>query len=156
MEPELDLRGTRHCASFVARRTARAITNLYELALEPTGLRSTGFTILVAIAKTEPVAIGALARTLGLDSTTMTRNLRLLQERALISISARSSDRQRLVTLLPQGRNALKRCLPHWRKMQKQFLMKIGPDSWAALQRALEQLALIATELRDPKEKIES
>jgi len=40
--------------------------------------------------------------------------------------------------------------------MQKQFLMKIGPDSWAALQRALEQLALIATELRDPKEKIES
>lgn len=154
MEPELDLKGTRYCASFNVRRTARALTNLYESALEPVGLRSTGFTILLEVAKSEPVAIGVLAKTLGLDSTTMTRNLRLLQKKALLSISDRSSDRQRFVTLLPEGRKVLKRCLPLWRKAQKKFVGKVGVDSWRALREALEKLSFAAEELVDSSEDL--
>jgi len=151
---ELDLKGTRYCVSFNVRRTARAITNLYELALRPAGLRSTGFTILVAVAKFEPIAIGVLAKMLVLDSTTMTRNLRLLQKDDLLSISARAS-RQRFVTLRPKGRKALRSCVPLWRQVQKKFVDKIGPDCWRALQDALETLSMTAAELGNQAETTE-
>jgi|SRR5215472_8932578 len=149
---ELDLKGTRYCVSFNVKRTARAITNLYESALRPAGLRSTGFTILVAVAKFEPIAIGTLAKMLVLDSTTMTRNLRLLQEEDLLSISARASKRQRFVTLQPKGRKALQNCVPLWRQVQKKFVDEIGPDCWRALQDALEKLSVTAVELGNQTE----
>src|SRR6266566_4345782 len=61
---KLDLNGTGYCASFNFRRTARAITKLYDTALQKAGIRSTQFAILVGIAKNQPVSIGALARSL--------------------------------------------------------------------------------------------
>lgn len=151
----LDLKGSRYCVSFNVRRTARAITNLYESALRPAGLRSTGFTILVAVAKFEPIAIGALAKMLVLDSTTMTRNLRLLQNEDLLSISARASRRQRFVTLRPKGRKVLRSCVPLWRQVQKRFVDKIGPDCWRVLQDALEKLSVTAAELGNQTETSE-
>jgi DNA-binding MarR family transcriptional regulator len=153
---ELYLKGTRYCVSFNVKRTARAITNLYESALRPAGLRSTGFTILVAVAKFEPIAVGALAKMLVLDSTTMTRNLRLLQKGDLLSISARASRRQRFVTLLPKGRKVLRNCVPLWRQVQKRLVDKIGPDCWRALQDALEKLSVTAAELGNLTETSES
>ena len=62
---ELNLNGTGSCASFNFRRTARAVTRLYDQAFEPFGIRSTQFTILVGIAKTQPTSISALADVLG-------------------------------------------------------------------------------------------
>src|SRR5438067_10317538 len=43
----LDLDGTGYCASFNFRRTARAVTRLYDTALQESGIRSTQFAILV-------------------------------------------------------------------------------------------------------------
>src|SRR5947208_4658694 len=91
----LDLSGTGYCASFNFRRTARAVTQLYDAALQESGIRSTQFAILVGIAKNQPVSIGALAEVLIIDQTTLTRSLRLLQKEGLIKISERSTMRQR-------------------------------------------------------------
>src|SRR5437667_9465203 len=85
----LDLNGTGYCASFNFRRTARAVTSLYDIALEETGIRSTQFAILVGIAKNELVSVGPLADVLVLDSTTLTRSLRLLEKEALRAFSNR-------------------------------------------------------------------
>ena len=59
------------------RRTARAVTRLYDLGLEPSGLRATQFAILTAIAKFQPVSISRIGEILVLDQTTLTRSLRL-------------------------------------------------------------------------------
>src|SRR5438874_7095283 len=83
----LDLNGTGYCASFNFRRTARAVTSLYDMALEETGIRSTQFAILVGIAKNQLVSMGALADVLVIDSTTLTRSLRLLEKEGLVAIS---------------------------------------------------------------------
>src|SRR5215467_14524665 len=90
----VDLHGTGSCAAFNFRRTARAVTRLYDEALQPAGIRSTQFAILVAVKKSEPVAIGELGRTLGLDATTMTRSLRLLKKDGLLTVSRRGEKRQ--------------------------------------------------------------
>jgi DNA-binding MarR family transcriptional regulator len=146
---ELDLGGTGYCVSFNIRRTARSVSNVFDAALRPVGLRSTTFTILVAVAKAEPVAIGVLSKTLAIDPTTMTRNLRLMQKRAFLAVSARSRNRQRFVTLLPMGRTALIRSIPVWQHTQMQFLNRIGQDFWKDFQAELERLSSIAAEMEN-------
>ncbi|HUI73969.1 MAG TPA: MarR family winged helix-turn-helix transcriptional regulator [Candidatus Acidoferrum sp.] len=148
--PTLDLSGTGFCASFNFRRTARAVTRLYDLALQSSGIRSTQFGILVAVAKSQPVSIGHLARTLGTVSTTLSRSLALLQREGLLFISGRSTKRQRFLTLTPAGEKALARALPEWRKIQERFVNAVGSDFWLAFRNELERLSSVAIELEHP------
>ena len=148
---KLDLTGTGHCASFNFRRTARAVTQLYDAALLESGLRSTQFAILVGIAKKQPVSLSALAEVLTIDQTTLTRSLRLLQKDGLITISERSTMRQRFLTIAPKGARALARCLPLWRKTHKEFVATIGAEYWTNLRNELERLAHVAVRLEESR-----
>jgi DNA-binding MarR family transcriptional regulator len=146
----LDLNGTGHCASFNFRRTARAVTRLYDEALQEFGIRSTQFSILVGVAKNQPVPIGALADVMVVDSTTLTRSLRLLQKEGLIGISNRAAMRQRFLTITAKGEHLLERSLPAWRKAHERFVATIGSEHWAELRSELERLAHVAVELENP------
>ena len=143
----LDLAGTGTCAAFNFRRTARAVTRLYDLALEPSGIRSTQFAILTAIAKFQPVAINRIGEILVLDQTTLTRSLRLMQKQGLLEISPRSTRRQRFLNLTDAGAKSLAAAIPLWRKVQAEFLRMMGGDSWKAFRNELERLSGVAVEL---------
>ena len=149
--PKLDLTGTGYCASFNLRRTARAVTQLYDRALERSGLRSTQFAILVGIRKKQPVSISVLGEVLTIDQTTLTRSLRLLGKEGLITISARSTMRQRFLAVTPKGERALARCLPLWRKAHKEFVTTIGAGYWTDLRNELESLARVAVRLENSR-----
>jgi DNA-binding MarR family transcriptional regulator len=149
----LDLHGTGYCASFNLRKTSRAVTRLYDAALQETGIRSTQFAILVGIAKEQPVAIGALAEVLVMDGTTLTRSLRLLQKEGLIAISSRAAMRQRFLTVTAKGQSVLARSLPAWRKAQERFVAAVGSEYWLDLRNELERLAHLAVELEKPQKK---
>lgn len=145
--PTLDLHGTGHCAAFNFRRTARAVTRLYDEALQATGIRSTQFAILVAVKKGEPVAIGELGRVLGIDRTTMTRSLRLLTKEGFLTVSKRLAKRQRFVTITSKGVETLERAVPVWREMQARFVDTVGAEYWRGLRNELERLAGVANSL---------
>jgi DNA-binding MarR family transcriptional regulator len=147
--PNLDLTGTGYCASFNFRRAARAITALFDHALKDSRIRSTQFTILTAIAKNQPVAIGKIAEILVMDATTLTRNLNLLRKQGLITISPRSAMRQRFVHLTVAGEKALSLAIPLWRKIQQRFVDQIGEDHWIALRAELESLSKLAFSLEE-------
>src|SRR5260370_36299782 len=87
----LDLNGTCYCVSLNFRRTARAVTSLYDMALRETGIRSTLLAILVGIAKNQPVSMGAFADVLVIDSATLTRSVQLLQKVGIAAISNRAA-----------------------------------------------------------------
>ena len=146
----LDLNGTGYCASFNFRKTARAVTRLYDVALQESGIRSTQFAILVAIAKKHPISMGALGELLVIDSTTLTRSLRLLQKAGLVTISNRAAKRQRFLSLTNRGENTLARAVPLWRKAQERFEATIGTEHWVELRKELERLAGIAVNLEKP------
>jgi len=146
---KLNLSGTGFCASFNFRRTSRAVTRLFDLALEGTGIRSTQFTILVGIAKAQPASIGALAEILTLDPTTLTRSLRPLQQDGLVAVSPRSAMRQRFLTLTAKGERQLATTLPEWRKIQATFESAVGCDHWLHLRAELEHLAEVAKNLEE-------
>ena len=147
---KLDLTGTGHCGSFNFRRTARAVTRLYDAALQESGIRSTQFAILVGIAKTQPVAIGNLGEVLVVDGTTLTRSLRLLKKEGLVAISKRSTMRQRFLTITPKGERTLARSLPAWRAAHERFVATIGAAYWGDLRNELERLAHVAVDLENP------
>lgn len=149
-----NLAGTNACASFVFRKVARAVTRFYDLAFEKFGIRSTQFTILVGVAKTQPISISGLSELLLIDPTTLTRTLQRLKKDALIQISARSKMRQRFVTLTERGKETLARSLPSWRNAQKRFLDIAGAESWTALRHELERLARATSKLESGKGKV--
>lgn len=146
---ELDLRGTGSCASFNFRKAARAVTRLYDQAFEPFGIRSTQFSILIGVAKTQPTSISALAGLLIIDRTTLTRSLRLLKKQGLLSVSDRSTKRQRFLSLTPKGERTLAASLPAWRKTQDRFVQTLGEDYWTNFRNELEKLAHTALSLED-------
>ena len=144
---KLDLSDTGACGSFNFRRTARAVTRFYDEALQDTGIRSTQFAILVGIAKSQPVSIGALSNVLVIDDTTLSRSLRLLKKDGLVAISARSAMRQRFLTITPRGERILAYALPVWRQAHKRFVASLGSQHWLDLRSELERLAHMATDL---------
>ena len=152
--PSLDLSGTGYCASFNFRKTARAVTSLFDTALQKSGIRSTQFAILVGIAKSQPVSIGALANLLVIDDTTLTRSLRLLQTEGFIAISNRAAMRQRFLTITAKGERVLARSLPAWRNAQERFVATIGPKYWLDLRKELENLAHVAVDLEKPQREV--
>jgi DNA-binding MarR family transcriptional regulator len=144
---QLNLNGTGSCASFNFRRAARAVTSLYDRAFEPFGIRSTQFSILVGIAKTQPTSISALSGLLVIDRTTLTRSLNLLKRQGLLFISDRSRKGQRFLTLTSRGERTLAASLPAWRKAQDLFVQTLGADYWTNFRNELEKLAHIALSL---------
>lgn len=137
----LDLTGTGYCGSLNFRRAARAVTRMYDIALQASGIRSTQFGLLIGIAKAQPVSMGKLAEVLVVDQTTLTRSLRLLQKDGLVTISPRSNHRQRFLELTPAGEEALERSLPLWRAAHARFTGTLGSDYWLKLRAELESLA---------------
>jgi len=80
------------CGSF--RRTSRALTQLYENALRPLGLRATQFTILQALSLAGEVTQSQLGEMLAMDSTTLTRTLQIMSREVWIA-KRRGKDRRK-------------------------------------------------------------
>ncbi|HJZ46632.1 MAG TPA: MarR family transcriptional regulator, partial [Roseiflexaceae bacterium] len=96
------------CACFNLRKTARAITQFYNAILQPKGLLATQFTLLAILARDNPTPISAFAEALGMDRTTLARNLKPLQRDGLVQVAPDETDhRIQLVTLTAEGRAAL-------------------------------------------------
>ena len=126
------------CACRRLRRTARAVTQRYDETLRPSGLRITQFTLLVAVALTEPVRIARLADTVDLDRTTLARDLKPLTERGLVEVAAGDDRRTRVVRLTGQGRAAIGRAYPLWQRAQAQV---VDGSPWPGLAGGLEEVA---------------
>lgn len=107
-----------NCLCFNLRKATRLLTQSYDAALKPSGLRVTQFSVLVAINLGGPRPMQSLAELLGMERTTLTRNLRGLQEGGFVVSSPGEDRRSRLIALTDAGRDALERALPLWRAAQ--------------------------------------
>lgn len=119
------------CASL--RKTARAVSQLYDDYLRPSGLRVTQFALLGALARGRAMTVGELATAMVMDRTTLTRNLRLVEREGWIRTSAGKDRRQRLVEITPAGRKVWESAIPHWRAAQRHMLDGIGSEAWPRL-----------------------
>jgi DNA-binding MarR family transcriptional regulator len=109
----------RTCACAALRRASRAVTTHYERSFRATGLRATQFTLLAVLTQTGPLPLSDLANQAGLERTTLTRNLKLLEAKGLVRLRTTEEDqRVRRVEMTRAGRLAAEKGLPAWRKAQ--------------------------------------
>jgi DNA-binding MarR family transcriptional regulator len=126
------------CTCFNLRKAARAITQRYDEALKPSGLRATQFSILAVLARMTPAPLNRLSDALVMDRTTLTRNLRPLVAKGLIVIAEDEDDRRRRsVGLTGKGEKALSKALPLWRSVQEQVVARLTPKRWQRLEKDL-------------------
>ncbi len=114
------------CTCFNLRKATRAITQLYDDSLRPSGLRVTQFSLLTAIWIMGEVSITRLAEEAVMDRTTLARNLDLLETQGLIRIQAGEDARVREVSLTPAGHGSLMAAFPYWKKAQALVTKNLG------------------------------
>jgi DNA-binding MarR family transcriptional regulator len=121
------------CACANLRRTARAVTRMYNQELRATGLELTQFTLLMALNLTGETTQGGLGKLLALDTTSLTRMLRLLTKSGWIGVKAGDDRRQRLLRLTPSGRRKSLQSRPHWERAQRRLQGGLGEPRWSQL-----------------------
>lgn len=114
------LLATRECACLAARRDARLLTRRFDEHLRPHGLRSTQFSVLAALEQTGGIALGELAEMLGLERTTLTRSVGILEDRGWVATMPDADARKRRLAIAPAGRDRLMRALPAWQEAQEE------------------------------------
>lgn len=108
----------RGCACSTLRRASRAVTRHYETYFRGTGLRAAQFTLLATVAQTGPLPLTALASLLGLERTSLTRNLRPLEKRGLVKSMTSGDQRVRHIAITKKGETTALAALDAWHKAQ--------------------------------------
>jgi DNA-binding MarR family transcriptional regulator len=116
------------------------VTRAYDDALRPVGLRATQLSVLVAAAADDALSITALAKLMGMDRSTLTRNLRPLEADGLISVGLEGWRRSRTLTITKKGRSRLREALPLWEKAQQTLRSKLGDRRWDLIRKDLDDL----------------
>jgi len=128
------------CNCTALRKATRRVSQLYDSALEPCGLRTTQRSILMQIARSgSPPPLGELAEALVMDRGALTHTLKPLQRDRLIEIRIDPEDRRnRLVALTAAGRKKIEESTTLWKRAQAGFETAFGVAKSAALREALE------------------
>lgn len=127
------------CICTALRSAALGATRDYDEALRPSGLKVTMYRLLKRIRAEDGASISALSRAVGLDRSTLGRNLRVLERQGLVSLSGAPDERARAIRLTAQGAAALDRAEPLWRTAQAEMTARLGRETetlLALLQRA--------------------
>jgi DNA-binding MarR family transcriptional regulator len=134
------------CATL--RRASRALTQLYDEALRPVGLRATQFTVLQALSLTGEVSQGELGQLLAMDSTTLTRTLEIMGGQGWIARRRGQDRREWRMRLSKSGEAQLKRALTHWRKVQGRLRAQLGNELSDSLLKLADKVTNALTELQ--------
>lgn len=129
------------CACASLRRAARIVTQFYDDALRPTGLRSTQFTLLQALRLAPGISQKELAGLLGIDSTTLSRTLALLRRRSWLRVQSGTDRREVRLALTAAGEREYKRVLPRWQLAQTRLRQALGETNWNKVMNAAERAA---------------
>jgi len=117
------------CAGWNSRLAARRISQFLDRALAETGLTAAQLGLMAQVAAAADDTLGALARSTGLEQSTLSRNLRTLEGQGLIEIAVVESDlRRRAVWLTETGARRLEAAIPLWRKAQARLARQLSPD----------------------------
>jgi DNA-binding MarR family transcriptional regulator len=130
------------CNGTAMRKAMRRVSQIYDVALAPCGLRSTQRSILVTIARAATPSMGELAALLVLDRSALAHNLKPLARDGLIEVIADQHDgRSRLVALTQAGRKKLAQSLPLWEEAQRRFEGAFGEKEARELRTTLDYIA---------------
>lgn len=123
------------------RRSANALSEFYDAALKETGLTVSQYNLLVNLSRLGSANITRWAERVGLERSTMVRNIAVLESRGLVE---KAPGRGKVLTLSPAGREALERAIPVWEEVQRELEGFLGAEDAAAILRIGAKLQLLS------------
>jgi len=132
------------CACATARQVARAITQLYDRWLEGTGLEAPQFALLMALNAHGEASQASIGKRYGMDKTTISRNLKWLQQRGFIAAAGAEDGRERRFVLTAEGRKRLAAAKPKWKKAQDHLRSGMTSEQWDTMFDAFRAVARAA------------
>lgn len=106
------------CTNFKLRSLLRRVARLYDAELAQAGLKGTQYSLLSHVARLGPIKPVDLARHLGLDASTLTRNLRPVAAAGWVLQRAGPDERSRLIEITAAGRAKQAEARRHWKRAQ--------------------------------------
>ena len=142
MSKELDMATVENCVCFNLRWVARAVTQFYDSEMRRHGIRPTQGTILLALNYKENWSMAELSDWLGVERTTLVRNLRPLQRDGLVQAVGGGHGNRVELAITAKGRKQIEKVAPAWKSAQRAAVKTLGEKRWSAILSDLETAAL--------------
>lgn len=142
MSAELDMSAMENCVCFNLRWVTRKVTQFFDAEMRWHGIRPTQGTILRALNAEENWSMAELSDWLGMDRTTLVRNLRPLQRDGLVQTTGGGRGSRVELSITTKGRKKIEEYLPAWRSAQSAAVKTLGKERWSAILSDLEAAAL--------------
>ncbi len=130
----------RECVGGSIRKLNRMVTAIYDGALASAGLKTSQFTVLIAVANREKARPSELTRFLQMDESTVSRNVERLCAKGWLRLEADDDRRSHLIEVTDKGQALIRQCLPAWQQAQADVTRRLGAENIAALRSALRKL----------------
>ena len=137
----------RNCIAVRLRLLNRVVTNLYDDALRPLGLKVSQVNILVVTAKLGLAQPAKVCDILHLDTSTLSRNVERMRSKGWLEVVPGEDARTQPFRLTAQGRRLLERAAPAWERAQQQAAELLGEDGVALLNKTASKLGMPQTKL---------
>ncbi len=141
VKQKLDMTSVENCACFNVRRISRVITQFFDAGVRRYGIRPTQTPILGALQAKNGWGMAELSEWLGMERTTLLRNLRPLQRDGLVSAKGGGRGGHVKLEITEKGRKALAKTLPAWRSAQDKVVAILGKERWSTIITDLEEVA---------------
>ncbi len=140
IDPRLAGEISRSCVSFNLRKSARLVSHAYDQAFSELGIKSTQFSVMMGTAIQKKASIKNMAKALGMDRSTLSRNARLLASKGLIQLMDGEDRREQLIALTESGWEMLEKAIPVWQQTQAGLESEFGAEWLDGLLNRLKEL----------------
>ena len=124
------------CLAVRVRLLNRTVTNIFDEALRPLGVKVSQLNVLMVVAKRGPMSPGDVARRLNMEKSTVSRNVDRMRTHGWISVSEGDSGRKQILEIGPAGRKLIEKSLPLWKKAQARTEAMLGQQGARSIHRA--------------------
>ena len=142
MSKELNMAAVDNCVCFNLRWVARAVTQFYDGEMRRHGIRPTQGTILASLQARDSWNMAELSDWLGMERTTLVRNLRPLQRDGFVKAVGGGRGNRVELTITTKGRKQIEKLTPAWKSAQCAVVKTLGEQRWSAILSDLETAAL--------------
>ncbi len=130
----------RECLVVRLRMLNRVVTNVYDDALRPLGVKASQLNILVVTAKLGLARPADVCQRLQLNTSTLSRNVERMRAKAWLEVVEDDDGRAQPFRLSAKGRKLLERAMPAWSKAQEKVKQLIGADAVASIDDAVQRI----------------
>ena len=124
------------CLAVRIRLLNRTVTNIFDEALRPLGVKVSQLNVLIVVAKLGPISPGSVARRLNMEKSTLSRNVERMRTHGWLKVSEGDSGGKQVLELGPPGRKLIEKALPSWKKAQAQTEAVLGQQGARSIHRA--------------------